>query len=199
MLRYKIFVAILGLAGVGFAASAQGQVFVGGAFGTAKKQMDCSWLGSCYSSDGSFKIIGGYSVDKAFAIEVNYFSLGGEVGHTFFGDTIYRNTWKSENSGISLAAVGNHSFGDKFGSFAKIGVANIRTKHHASVVTINDQTVFYSPPYARTESHLLLGFGLNYKLSEQLTLRGEVEQFRPASQLGRGAHRNISVGLQYGF
>lgn len=197
MLKRKLFVSIFGFASLAFAASASAQTYVGGAFGATNAKMGCPWQGNCKTSDTSYKIIGGYTLDKNFAIEVNYFTLGSaRISYSNgYGDYAL----ETKQRGFSLAAVTNHSFGEKFGGFAKLGIANIRSKDARTSAQISEPRSSSHFSNTFTESHLLIGLGLTYKITDQLSLRAEVEQFRLKGHLRRKAHQNVSVGAQYSF
>lgn len=197
MLKLKIFVSIFGLAGLVLSASASAQTYVGGAFGAANAKMGCPWQGNCKMSETSYKIIGGYTFDKNFAIESNYFTLGSARISYVDGYSDY--ALETKHSGFSLAAVANHSFGEKFGGFAKIGAANIRDMGSRTRTQISDPQKNFHTSHAFTESHLLIGLGLTYKITDQFSLRAEMEQFRLKDHLRRKAHQNVSVGVQYSF
>lgn len=78
--------AILGLASAMiFAGSASAQEagwYVGASLGQAQVDVDCSGTTSCDDKDSTWKIFGGYQINRNFSVEVGYSDLGAVTAST---------------------------------------------------------------------------------------------------------------------
>lgn len=192
MLKKKLFASLMMVAGFAMAATASAQVYVAGTVGQSKWNADCNQTGvSCDKTSNSYKLIGGYNIDKNFAIETSYFSLGkmkataSAAGVTGFAE--------AKGTGFEVAGVVKHDFNQDFGGFAKLGVSRVSvdtTANVPSLLSLSDNTHSTQP---------VLGFGLTYKVSKEIALRGEVETRRVKIGDEKSSVNNFSVGVQYTF
>lgn len=192
MLKKKLFTSLMLVAGLAMAASASAQVYVAGTVGQAKWNADCNQSGvSCDKTSNSYKVIGGYNVDKNFAFEASYFSLGKMKATASSGGIT--GSAEAKGTGFELAGVVKHDFDEAFAGFAKLGVARVAVDTTAtvpSVLTMSGNTHSTQP---------VLGFGLTYKLSKEVALRGEIETRRVKIGDEKSSVNNFSVGVQYTF
>lgn len=192
MLKKNLFASLMLVAGLVVGASASAQVYVAGTVGQAKWNADCKQSGvSCDQTGNSYKVIGGYNIDKNFAFETSYFSLGkmkataSSGGITGFAE--------AKGTGFEFAGVVKHDFNETFAGFARIGVARVSVDTTASVpsmLTMSADTHSTQP---------VVGFGLNYKVSKEIALRGEIETRRVKIGDEKSSVNNFSVGVQYTF
>ncbi|MBC3872708.1 outer membrane beta-barrel protein [Undibacterium flavidum] len=192
MLKKKLFASLMLVAGLVVGASASAQVYVAGTVGQAKWNADCNQSGaSCDKTGNSYKVIGGYNLDKNFALEASYFSLGkmkataSSGGITGFAE--------AKGTGFELAGVVKRDFNDDFAGFAKLGLARVSVDTSANVPSI----VKMASDTNSTQP--VLGFGLTYKVSKEIALRGEVETRRVKIGDEKSSVNNFSVGVQYTF
>ena len=191
MLKNKVLVTVLALAGVTLSAAASAQVYVGGTVGSSKWNDDCKYTVKCDTTSTAYKLLGGYALDKNFALEASYFSLGKISATSKVGGI--NSSVQVKGTGFELAGVVNHSFTDKFGGFAKLGFARVTADSNGNVpgvVRLSNDTTSTQP---------VIGLGLTFQLSDNLALRGEFEQRRLKLGSDKESVRNFSVGLQYAF
>ncbi len=196
MFQLKMGLRLFTVATLVWAAGASAQVYVGGSLGTAKPNLSCRSETPCNQSESAFKLIGGYTIDKNFAIEVNYANLGGQRFR--YADHQTTSDFRVDTRAASLAALANFDFTDKLSGFTKLGYARLRseekfTANGTNIAQNTASTVTYEG------AHALLGIGLRYNISDRLSLRTEVEQFHFNKKRGHSAFRAVTVGVQYSF
>ena len=146
--------------------------------------------------DLGFKVFGGYQYNKYFAVEGGYFDLG-QFG--FNTSTVPAGTFSGEIKlkGLNLDAVGILPITDKFSVFGRIGVTHIQAND--SFVGTGAVNVLNPSPNSR-DTNLKVGLGLQYALTDSLTLRSEIERYRIDDAVGnKGDVDLVSVGLVYRF
>lgn len=177
--------------------TASAQVYVGGGLGQAKPKSHCFSETSCNQSDSAFKLIGGYTIDKNFAIELNYFDFGSQ--HFSYSADQMSTNLDLKSRALSLSGLLNYSFTDKFGGFVKAGIAQVKSEDSLVIKGNGGVVTDYSGHTTFKDPHVQLGVGLTYKISDRFSLRAEFEQFRLKSRVQRTAFQTVTVGAQYAF
>ena len=135
-------------------------------------------------SDQGFSLGGGYQFNKTWAAEMNYRFLGSETG-----DFIWTDGSKQSVSyrirALQASGLGYWPLSDQLSVYGRLGLNAIQEKYS------------YSDPKANnflksSNGGLLLGLGLNYALSPQVSIRAEYQL--PASNL-----YVLSTGVKYTF
>lgn len=191
MLNKKLVVGMIATAGFMLSAAASAQVYVGATVGKAHWNDDCKNVVSCSTSSNTYKLLGGYNIDKNFAVEASYFSLGtisatGNVGGTNVSADM-------KGKGFEVSGLYKYEFTPELSGFAKLGLASIKAEGSGAVAGVgayNDSTTSTQPVF---------GFGASYKLTKELALRGEFETRKIKFGGDKEAVNNVSVGLQYSF
>jgi OOP family OmpA-OmpF porin len=146
--------------------------------------------------DLGFKIFGGYQFNKNFALEGGYFNLG-QFG--FNTSTVPLGTLSGDVrvKGVNLDAVGTLPITNKFSIFGHLGVTYTQTSD--AFVGTGAVNVFNPNPSSR-DTNFKIGLGLQYALTDALTLRTEIERYRIDDAVGnKGDVDLVSVGLIYRF
>ncbi|MFZ6759041.1 outer membrane beta-barrel protein [Undibacterium sp. Ji50W] len=186
----KISIIVCATAGMLASSFASAQVYVGGSLGQSDKGNYCGYSNTCDSKANSYKVFGGYTIDKNFAMESSYFS----AGKTSINSGLALGHSEQKKTGLSLAGVYNYEFNEAFAGFAKLGIARVKTD------TFYDTSGLPPTSSADTENQALYGLGLTYKISNTLSARTEFEVYNPKTFSSRGASvSNLSAGLQYNF
>lgn len=94
-------------------------VFFGGSFGQAEADGFCLGSSDCNGEDTSWKIYGGYTLNKLMDVEVAYQSIG-----DLSRNTGANGTETSELSALSISAVGKYEINDNIEAFGKVGAAS---------------------------------------------------------------------------
>ena len=133
-----------------------------------------------------FKLYGGMRISESLALEGGYARFGKD-----------RFAASGTNVGIStdtlyVAARGTWQLGDSFELFGRIGISAQRYRIDGLAGTADSKSGF-SP---------LLGVGLGYKLTDNVTLTLEAEHFGRIDVSDKGRHfgrGGYSAGLKYSF
>ena len=146
--------------------------------------------------DDGYKLFGGYQFNRNFAIEGSYFDLG---KYSFTANTAPPGTLKGDIGlrGFGLDAVLSALLTDKLRVFAKVGVNYAEARDNFSgsgAVTVLDG----SP--SKTELNPKIGIGLQYALTDALSVRAELERYRVNDAVGsHGDVDHLSIGLVYSW
>ena len=143
-----------------------------------------------------FKVFGGYQLNRNFAVEGGYFDLG-KFGYT--ATTVPQGTLTGDIKlkGLNLDVVGLLPLSDRFSAFGRVGLnyAQARdTFRGTGAVTVRN------PNPSMRDTNLKLGAGLQYAVTDALSVRGEIERYRVNDAVGNRGHVDmVSVGLVYYF
>jgi OOP family OmpA-OmpF porin len=146
--------------------------------------------------DNGYKVFGGYQFNRNFAVEGSYFDLG-KFG--FSATTTPAGTLNGDISlrGFGLDAVLSAPLTSKLRVFAKLGAnyAEARDNFNSTgAVTVLD----HNP--SKTELNPKIGIGVQYTLTEALSVRAELERYRVNDAVGgHGDVDHLSIGLVYSW
>lgn len=144
--------------------------YIGGNLG----QSDIDRLGE---GDTSFKILGGYQINRNFAAELGYTDFGSASSG---GTTV-------EGTAIELVGVGSLPLSDKFAVFGKLGFAMTDGEASALGVTASDDSV-----------ELTYGIGVKYNFTPALAVTAEYQMY-PDFANGFSDVSVMSVGVLFRF
>jgi OOP family OmpA-OmpF porin len=155
--------------------------YLGGSFGQAQPDLDCSGTTSCDDKDSSWKIFAGYQMSRNLAVEFGYSNLGEVTATTpsFFlpgFGTIPSANISIESSVWEVSGVGSLPVADRFSFFGRAGLYMADTD-----VSIR----FAGPPGVVDDSDdnigLTLGFGARVDLTRNLGIRAEWQRYMDVS------------------
>lgn len=193
MLNKKLLRVSLVAAGLLMSAAASAQVYVGATVGKSQWRDDCYGNATCSNTSNTYKLFGGYNINNTFALEGSYYSLGSteQSLQNQFGSYYH----KLKASAFELSGIAKYELTNELTGFAKLGVATIKEENAV------DNTEFgfgrRAGIFSQNSTQPVLGVGLTYKLSKELSLRGELETRKV--KYGSKSVSNLSVGLQYAF
>jgi OOP family OmpA-OmpF porin len=142
------------------------------------------------------KVFGGYQFGRNFALEGGYFDLG-QFG--FAATTTPPGALQGDIRlrGVNLDAVGILPITEKLSVFARVG-ANYAEARDSFMGT--GAVNVLNPTPSKMETNPKIGLGLQYRLTESLALRAEIERYRINDAVGtRGDVDIASVSLVYYF
>jgi OOP family OmpA-OmpF porin len=146
--------------------------------------------------DDGYKFFGGYKFNRNFALEGSYFDLG-KYGFTASTTPPGRLNGEIRLRGIGLDAVLSVPLTDRLRVFGKVGVnyAEARDRFSGSgAVTVLD------PTPGKTELNPKIGIGIQYALTDALSVRAELERYRVNDAVGsHGDVDHLSIGLVYSW
>ena len=189
MFKQKLMVAAIATAGMIAASSASAQVYVGASIGESTANLDCSGTTNCKTSDTAYKFTGGYSFSPVWAVEASYFDLG-KIKGTVDGYNVAIKT-----SGFDIAAVAKSQLSADWSMFGKLGVASVKAEDDVT-------SGFGSGSLSKTSTQPVLGFGVLYKMNQNLNLRADIDTRKVKtidSSQGDYNVTNFSLGVQASF
>lgn len=146
--------------------------------------------------DLGYKVFGGYQFNKNFALEGGYFNLG-QFGFSTTTTPAGTLTGDIRLKGLNLDAVGTLPITDKFSVLGRLGVTN--TQANDSFAGTGAVSVLNPNPSSR-DINLKVGLGLQYAMTDALSLRAEIERYRIDDAVGNKGDVNlVSIGLIYRF
>jgi OOP family OmpA-OmpF porin len=183
--------------------------YVGGGIGQSRANIDEDRLTRSLTANGAtlntftkderdlgFKLFVGKQLNQYFALEAGYFDLG---KFDFAATTSGNGTLRGEAGfrGVNLDLVGQLPLTQRLSLLGRVGAQYAKTNTHFSGNRLNAVT---NPNPSERKLNAKVGLGLEYKLSEALALRGEVERYRLNDAVGnRGDVDLASVSLVYKF
>jgi OOP family OmpA-OmpF porin len=147
--------------------------------------------------DLGFKLFVGKQLNQYFAVEAGYFDLGKfDFAATTSGNGLLRG--ETELRGVNVDLVGQLPLTQRLSLLGRAGLQYARASTHFSGNRL-DAVTNPNPPHGGRRG-AKVGLGVEYKLSEALALRGEVERYRVNDAVGnRGDVDLVSLGLVYKF
>ena len=115
MLIKKISIILCATAGMLVSSFGSAQTYLGGSVGQNDTNYNCNYSTTCDSKATSFKVFGGYDINKNFAVESSYFSSGKtSVNAGLLGGVEIKKT------GLSLAGLYKYEFNEALAGFARL-------------------------------------------------------------------------------
>lgn len=177
------------------AAFAQDQdqgFYIGGHFGQAQVDGFCDGVSgagvSCDDKDTGWKIVGGYKVNRNFAVEAAYVGYG-EVKASSPAGTV-----DAEATAFEATAVGILPLANRFSAYGKLGLYFSSTD-----ASVNTTTVVGDESEEKTD--LTFGLGVSYDVTPQVAVRGEWQRYQDVGggDIGEADIDVLSVGAVFRF
>jgi OmpA-OmpF porin, OOP family len=149
------------------------------------------------NKDVGYKLFVGKQLNKYFAVELGYFDLG---EYSFEALTTANRSLRGETDfrGVNLDLVGMLPLTQRFSLLGRAGIqyAKARTDFNGNILN----AVTNPNPPNEGRRHAKLGLGAEYKLTEALALRAEVERYRVTDGvLNNGDIHMASLSMTYKF
>ncbi|WP_410505629.1 OmpA family protein [Janthinobacterium sp.] len=144
--------------------------------------------------DTALKLYLGKQLNKNFALELGYFDLG-KFG--FDAVTVPRSTLNGTASfrGVNLDLLAQLPLSERFSVYGRLGMHYTQARDH---FTGNRLYAVTNPDPSERKLNPKAGLGLEYKFSEALAMRAEVERYRVNDAVGnRGDVDLVSINLVY--
>ena len=140
---------------------------------------------TCNDSDTAWRILGGYQIDRNFAVELGYHDFG-KVKAAGFGvnGEVTANVWE-------LVAVGTLPLRNRFSVYGKLGGYRGDTQLRSNAGFSGSDT----------NTDITFGAGARYDFSPQIVLRAEYQAYQSVggSTVGSSDFDVISVGALFKF
>ena len=141
------------------------------------------------------KLFGGYQLNPNFAIEGGVFDLGrfNYSGTTSGGN--YSGTTRAR--GLNLDLVGTLPLTDRFSVLGRVGAAYAQTRDSFSSTGFVPASTSST---SRNKTDVKFGVGLQYALTDALSLRAELERYRISDPIRNRSNVDMaSIGVIYRF
>lgn len=181
--------------------------YAGAALGQGRAAIDDQRLARSLTANGAtlnsfstderdlgFKLFVGKQLNQYFALEAGYFDLG---KYSFAATTSRDGNLRGDASfrGVNLDLVGQLPLSQRLSLLGRIGGQYTRTSTHFGGNVLAGVT---NPNASENKAGAKAGLGLEFKFSEALALRGEVERYRISDAVGnRGDVDLVSLSLVY--
>lgn len=145
----------------------------------------------------SYKLFGGYQLNRNLALEAGYFNLG-QFGYTATTVPAGTLTGKIKLKGLNFDVVGSMPVSEKFSVLGRVGLNYAQAKDDfTSTGAVPAPT---TPSPGKSALNYKAGMGLQYNLGKSLGLRAEAERYRIDDAVGNKGDINMfSLGLVYRF
>ncbi len=144
----------------------------------------------------SFKLFGGYQMNRYLALEACFFDLGkfGFSSSTTPAGTL-NGTMKVD--GLNLDLVGTMHLSERFSLLGRIGAQNARTRDN---FTGTGAAAGSTQSRSDRGTKIKYGVGMQYEVNPWLMVRAELERYRVANGLGGPGNVNAAtLGLVFPF
>jgi OmpA-OmpF porin, OOP family len=183
--------------------------YIGGGIGGARATIDQERITQALTANGStmsafakdekdtpaFKLFAGRQLNRYLAVEGAYFDLGSFGFAATTSDGALRG--QAAMRGVNLDLVAQWPLTERLSVLGRVGVDYVKTRTHFAGSRLNAVS---GPDASERKSGLKAGLGLEYKLSEALALRAEIERHRVDDAVGnRGDVDMVSVGMVFKF
>ena len=178
--------------------------YIGFGFGPSRAALNNSQINSAISNSGPInattednrgfggKLIAGKQLNRNLAVEFAYFDLGkfDYSASNATGGTLSRHT---SVRGGSLDLIGILPMSERISAYGRVGATYAMVRDN-----IGGNRAYAGDELRNKKFNPKVGVGLEYKLSEALALRGEVERYRITDGFRNRDHVNVaSVSLIY--
>ncbi len=182
--------------------------YIGGNAGVSRATIDQPRIQAALTANGAsmtsfkkdekdgpaYKLFVGKQLNRYLALEAGFYDLGefGFNAATSGGGVLNGN---ASFRGMNLDLVGQMPLTERFSLLARVGAAYTKT---STSFTGNRLNAVTAPHASDKKTGLKAGLGLEYKFSEALAMRAEVERYRVNDAVGnRGDVDMLSFGLVY--
>jgi len=146
--------------------------------------------------DTAYKIFGGYQFNDYFAIEGGYFDLG---KFSYIATTVPAGTVNGDITlkGANIDILGFLPITENLSAFGRVGANYAMARDNFSSTGLID---IINPNPRKNEANYKYGLGLQYRLTQALALRFDVERYRINDAIGNnGDIDQVSLGVVFLF
>jgi OOP family OmpA-OmpF porin len=155
--------ALVGISNV--AAAADDGFYAGAGIGQSFTTITFAGAGSSTYTDTAYKLLGGYAVNKNFAVEAEYINLG-----TFKGSVV-----NAAATGYGMSAVGTLPVAESFSLYGKVGFSSVTT-----TLSVSPGFVLLVPA-SQSKSGVSFGLGGQFNVSQNAAIRLSLDSYQYAA------------------
>ena len=188
------FMALIAMSGSAYAQVGQDRGwYVGACIGQSSMDIECGGPVSCDEKDTAWRILGGYQINRNFAVELGYHQLG-DAKQSFSGSSGQVNL---EANAIELVGIAALPLANNFALYAKAGFYRGETEATGSNnlnTPINEKA---------TNTDLTYGLGAQYNFNPRLGVRAEWQRYMNMGDentpIGESDNDVLSIGVVVRF
>lgn len=167
--------------------------YVLGDVGQGKMEVDAGGDYTFSKTSTTYSFGAGYDINKFFAVELAYRDLGSVTDRGSFPDGgVYRD--KQSATAFQASVVGSLPISDEFSLFGRVGVGKIDAD--SDYTETGGGLDSYSESHSESKTKGLLGVGASYKITPEIALRAEYNQYAKWDDTKLSA---FTVGATYHF
>ncbi|HEX9396678.1 MAG TPA: outer membrane beta-barrel protein [Burkholderiales bacterium] len=175
VLAFLGFLAALTLALPAMAQKSTGAFYVGAAFGQSTSDSFCENVGPpCKDQDQTWKVMGGYELNRYFAVEAAFSNLGAPHDNSIPRD--------DKAQAMEFVGILSYPFLTDFAVYGKLGGFHGRIRGSNAGASFNE-----------SNTDITYGLGLQWNIIDQFALRAEVQRYPRMGGGGAGAPQDIAV------
>lgn len=151
-------------------------VYIGGSYGQATARcMLINQQNSDECTTHGWKAFAGYNFTDNLAVETTYYNLG-KAEETYQHATYGAINATGEATAFGLSGVYSFEVSDNFDIFGKLGAVrwNLEGKAKSAAATVSEE---------QSGTSIIYGVGASYKLTDNLSMRGEYERYNAEYQV----------------
>lgn len=169
--------------------------YVLGDVGRGKMEVDAGNDYTVSKTSTTYSLGAGFDINKFFAVELAYRDLGSVSDSGSYTEGAIQYNYRDKTSATALQAsiVGSLPISDEFSLYGRVGVGKIDVDYD-SVETSSTGTWRDSDSESKTKA--LLGIGASYKITPDVSLRAEYNQFAKWDDTKLSG---LTVGATYHF
>jgi OmpA-OmpF porin, OOP family len=158
MSKFMRVCVVTGLVACGAARAQDSGFYVGASFGEASQDS-----GGFEASDKAFKLFGGWSFNRYFAVEGGYVDAGTQ------SDTIDQLRVDISSDGFFVEGLAKWPIGRYFAPYAKFGYVSYDSTQRLTLGSMSDSE-------SESDADFIYGGGFEFNLTEKFRLRAEYEE-----------------------
>ncbi len=163
------------------------QMYVSGAVGQGRADVDCTGIASCDKTGTAFKLTGGYAYGNGISAELGYI----DFGKVKFADSGLSGS--ATANGLSLGAAFEVPVADSLSLGARLGIVSLKTKVSGAVSGLGSASV------SETNAAPYYGFYGAYAISKTTRIELGADFSRAEFDGEKADVRAVTVGLRVAF
>lgn len=182
-------ITLLTVAACALSSGAMAQVYVSGAAGAGKVNLDCSGFDTCDHSSLAFRVIAGYTFMPGLSAELGYMQFGKSTATLAASSDVPEIRFSYKPEALTLGVAYRMPVSENWSLTGRLGAANMRTK--VSIAAIGNGSVSDSS----TETTVYYGIGTDYALSKDTQLELGLD-FARARYQNKDANADVKADVQ---
>jgi OOP family OmpA-OmpF porin len=183
----KFVIALAATAACLLSTGAMAQVYVSGATGIGRIDMDCAGTTSCSDSDLAVKLTAGYTFFDGLSAELGYVNFG-RADAAAEGITA-----KARATAFTLGLAYQLPLNDSWGLGFRLGAANVKSSLSGTVDGLGGASI------SDTKTAPYYGLGVNFAVTKKVKFEAAADFSRAEIEGDKADLRAVTFGVRYDF